>query len=285
MSNPSILLRLPGEIRNRVYRHALSSPHPLEILQTHDRSLILSAYKNEEPRPEFNEVSEEFNQLKYVNKQLHIETVNLELQYNNIGVRRRYLHDDPPALRFLTWASTLSLPAINWINGATIIFLDEYERRRSNGLPEDHHIPDSAKSIARLAAVCKALPDMVVKYYLPGLEFGFEDPGGSPVARYTSWEWSVLLETLYACYYVAALRYNDPTDQLGRTLRHFKDRITNTATEWRWDSGVELKDLQAPNLHYYPHEVQRRQEVIPVLDFFFGTDKSAVAIQWMDHGF
>jgi hypothetical protein len=288
MSDSSILLRLPAEIRNRVYSFALSSSSPLEIVQTYNRKLILSDKETGETSQEFNDARQmEFNKLKYVNKQLCSETAHLELQYNDIAVCRRFRYDDPPALRFLTWGSTLPVPEINWINGATITLSDDYGHGRwINQSPEEERIPDSGMSIARLTAACNAFPDMVVKYYLPQLNFGFQDiMGASPVSPLAFWDWSVLIATVDACYYVAALRnYNPANHQLARLTVLSGAQIAD-ALEWREDSGVSLEGPQAPNLRYLPHKVQRRGEVIPVLDTFLGTEESAVATRWMDEGF
>ena len=73
----SPLLRLPGELRNRIYEDALASD---EIIAFHEDVPKLSPYFTDRLRDRVND----FNQIKYVCHQLYWETAGTEVQNNNL---------------------------------------------------------------------------------------------------------------------------------------------------------------------------------------------------------
>jgi len=72
---PSPFLRLPGELRNEIYKLALHEDEGLYYVNTSLDKPILAMQKAS---------SEAYNQLKFVNRQLHSETAGLELRVNKI---------------------------------------------------------------------------------------------------------------------------------------------------------------------------------------------------------
>jgi hypothetical protein len=83
--NFSLLLNLPPEIRNMVCHYSL----------THDDALIYmsSGQSNSHPYLCIRGKNVEYNQIKFVNRQLHSETAGLELMHNKIefqGPERRF---------------------------------------------------------------------------------------------------------------------------------------------------------------------------------------------------
>lgn len=92
VGSASILLRLPGEIRNRIFEYTLTSSRPLHHRAPLERfSLDMPTVEQHPTLFEAKHVDNleltrcpEFNQLKFVNKQLYKETAGLELQFNRI---------------------------------------------------------------------------------------------------------------------------------------------------------------------------------------------------------
>lgn len=97
----SPFLRLPSEIRNRIYELALTAPRSLVAdMATSNRTRPVLYLPPNEDHPEIadhavspgtteracDDQSHSFNQLKLVNKQLYYETKGLELQYNDIRI-------------------------------------------------------------------------------------------------------------------------------------------------------------------------------------------------------
>ncbi|KAH7378245.1 hypothetical protein BKA66DRAFT_571675 [Pyrenochaeta sp. MPI-SDFR-AT-0127] len=118
----SPLLQLPSEIRNKIYEYALSSPMPLR-----PHPPLTTTYMYFAPtvpsRPTLIEGTHlkdykttqcpEFNQIRFVNRQLYLETAELEYQFNSILFSRQLLR----------WTPLIT---------ATIRPLSEYHRFRSS---------------------------------------------------------------------------------------------------------------------------------------------------------
>ncbi len=79
----SPLLRLPGEIRNRIYEYALTSPKKLYFSATDEALKLRPAMSL------WSGVSPEFNQLKYTCYQLYKETAGVEVQFNTVVFKSR----------------------------------------------------------------------------------------------------------------------------------------------------------------------------------------------------
>jgi hypothetical protein len=86
----SRLLLLPAEIRNKILEFALTSPSPLFHRQPKPRQTsrtasrhhrLIEAIHISSPTSHYHP---EFNMLKFVNKQLHAETIGIELQFNAV---------------------------------------------------------------------------------------------------------------------------------------------------------------------------------------------------------
>ncbi|KAF2115336.1 hypothetical protein BDV96DRAFT_646345 [Lophiotrema nucula] len=86
------LLRLPGELRNRIYQFALFSPDGIQVAKysprDHDKRALLDG-----------KTGVEFNQLKYVCRQLYDETVGLEVKYTEVIFR--FAEPDEQFCRFM----------------------------------------------------------------------------------------------------------------------------------------------------------------------------------------
>jgi len=158
--DPSFLLQLPGELRNRIYQFVLTEPNKI-IPHTGDSS----------------------NQLRLVCRQLHEETNWLELSCNNPIT---FIRDDAlqrgPAEQFLAFTKAVAPNALSWLK--TIILIDrapdlrdyksdpdaiEYLWSKLNG-PEEPlpFVPETASVLVELSNLCRAYPQVEVRYMLPG---------------------------------------------------------------------------------------------------------------------
>lgn len=89
MPTSANLFRLPGELRNKVYKHVLSSSAPLLLVMGNAGVPILTSQ-------DCNEFPREFNKLQYVNKQMYLETSSIEPRFNDIKVPRVEEEDETP---------------------------------------------------------------------------------------------------------------------------------------------------------------------------------------------
>ncbi|KAF2478366.1 uncharacterized protein BDR25DRAFT_365582 [Lindgomyces ingoldianus] len=112
-TNPFPLLRLPPELRNLIYQFALSEPGSLRY--HHDKHLVTRAklYASQN-------AADEFNQLKFVSRQMYMETAGLELRYNDLHFpfdQERSLHG---VHMFLSFRDICSPIHQSWIRSVTI---------------------------------------------------------------------------------------------------------------------------------------------------------------------
>jgi hypothetical protein len=86
-SSDSLLLKLPGELRNRICQYALTSPHELYMILDHDDK-IFGIFENPDGKihPEEFLSSKVFNQLKYTCHQLDKETAGTEVKCNDVRI-------------------------------------------------------------------------------------------------------------------------------------------------------------------------------------------------------
>ncbi|KAI4607599.1 hypothetical protein J4E83_009496 [Alternaria metachromatica] len=89
MSTESPLLKLPGELRNKIYELVLTSPSPLYLHSPEAPRQVVRHSENlgalGTPSPVKRYV--EFNMLKYVNRQLYSETAGLDFKYNSFKIK------------------------------------------------------------------------------------------------------------------------------------------------------------------------------------------------------
>ena len=172
MASSSLFLSmLPAEIRNTIYELALTAPEPLrcfdpvlwdEYNPTNKRHYL---YLRATPTDALDELAFEFdtveyNQLKYVSKEVYAETVGLELKYNEITLRASRKNGYASSYLLLNrWLSSIPVTKRSWIK--TINITIETMSRCVEGGPED------AYTLTYLTRLCNDNPSMRVKYYLP----------------------------------------------------------------------------------------------------------------------
>jgi hypothetical protein len=261
MASSSLFLSmLPAEIRNTIYELALTAPEPLrcfdpvlwdEYNPTNKRHYL---YLRATPTDALDELAFEFdtveyNQLKYVSKEVYAETVGLELKYNEITLRVSRKSEYATSFLLLNrWLSSIPVTKRSWIKTINIT-IETKGHRVGTGLEEDADI------IACLTGLCNDNPSMRVKYYLPMWRikvptFHNSDlPEGHPtltaptVSDFISYAVDIYLcirgegfEKLYP-----HVSTNPPPIQYAQHWR--RRRLTI----------VDLADLQAKNLTYFPN--------------------------------
>jgi hypothetical protein len=114
----SPLLRLPAELRNRIYEYALTAKGDLMYMfwGTDHKSIICdSAHDADSSRP-VSVGATEFNQLKYVCLKLYAETAALELRLNTLNIHGQYhLPVTRPAYGFSCFVQQLSPSKHAWL--------------------------------------------------------------------------------------------------------------------------------------------------------------------------
>lgn len=217
----------------------------------------------------------EYNQLKYVNRQLWAEKAGLELKFNDIAFDIN--PDHLPLSDLLTaWVSSISVAKRSWIKTITI--------RYGNMAPEQKDFSaDGPNAIARLTQVCDDVPSMRVKYHVPFWTFG----------SFQSWRNFCFFVTGESIEYAYRGGIFDRLP-LGTSA---SDNLKIFGDQWR-DSGcpkVQLAQLQARNLTYFPdvpadtpvpifkkdYTVAEGDEVLPEAEQWIGNKYFR---EWMEHG-
>jgi len=173
-------LRLPGELRIRIYALALSShsllhycgPHiqekPTANPSTHQNSKAVlyaptPAVKNHEEQNTFEQP--EFDQLQYVCKQLYRETHLLELRYNDITIARMAKAEPPTGETLFAWLATFGVERRYHLRKTR---LEDRPVSRTQDIDFKKIIPDTARTFADLATLCATHTDLTIHYFVPG---------------------------------------------------------------------------------------------------------------------
>jgi len=164
MSTPCPSLRLPGELRNRVYELVLTSSEPL-------RYSTKSADQVEKPVLGVEIISDrvavEVNQLKYVNKGFYAECAGLEIKSSDIYFGSYTNEDKPPGYQFMAWVDTMTPAKQLWLNNKTTITLQDPYSATKKPAFRLQSIPDTARTIAHLAEFYRTHPNIAMTYSLP----------------------------------------------------------------------------------------------------------------------
>ncbi|KAF2115335.1 hypothetical protein BDV96DRAFT_646344 [Lophiotrema nucula] len=250
------LLQLSGEVRNKIYEFSLSTDAVLYLLRVGNRYSVSETFYGE-----LTTSATEFNQLKYVCRQLHRETARLEARFNDVTI----LDADSVStcLYFFTSSSHRNLALLN-----TIVL--RYPEPREHVV----EIPCSAYHLALLTDLCRSNPKVQVKLKIP--TFGFSSKlRPNHIAR----------NFIYIGVYLDwALRGKDSFYLLeGSDSRHVEEYYKEDADDWR--GLVQMEAFQAPNLSFWPSEQQYVQGHFDDIDVEDKKEKwSASARKWIVEG-
>jgi hypothetical protein len=253
MSLNSHFLCLPGELRNRIYSLVLDAPIALLHREPQDGGrafLVDSKIVSHAP----NDRSTEFNQLKYVCKQLYNETADLELRLNDIIVCATS-HETRPADHLVKWLSSFPAAKLSWIRTITVTY--ELPTETNLLVPG---ITESASSLVALADLARPHPHLRTNFILPHWEYSAANASSAdPVIRFF----------LTGMYYAMAFRGVDLSTVLLSDLtepqRQWWIKATENADRWR--GGVELGDLHSAGLRFLPSRVEGLLDVAATSPF------------------
>jgi hypothetical protein len=159
----SPLLRLPAELRNRIYEYALTAKGDLMYMfwGTDHKSIICdSAHDADSSRP-VSVGATEFNQLKYVCLKLYAETAAIELKLNALNVHGQYdLPVTRPAYGFSCFVQQLSPSKHAWLAHVVL------ELTASNWPKNDlsRLLMEGPSSFIEIAKFCVKNPQIKVDY-------------------------------------------------------------------------------------------------------------------------
>lgn len=267
----SKVFRLPGELRNKVYKHVLSSPTPLLLVTGNKGLTVLSSQ-------EYDDTPREFNKLQYVNTQLLLETSGIEILFNDIKIARQHEEDQTPGVVFLDWVATLPRGQRVRLDGCTIILADEfYTQPENRDIGTGYgYLSESAKTIAGIVKFCKAHPVVKVDYKLPCLDLSTD------------------LDDLTSFFEMEFIAYNcilslitQNIDEYEWSFNDMRDLSLDWKIScWRRYSNVDINDLRAPNLRFKPSGAEDKESLATLLRELFGQDsaRSANILRWAEQG-
>lgn len=296
------LLNLPAELRNKIYKYTLTCDNGLHVrtlafpsqrlawrhilVASHDKALGVPY------------ASSEFNQLKYVHKQLYFETAYSELKYNDITATSRIMGDTPPGEQFLAWLRTVPPLFRHWMAGMSIVLAEDpdairaFSTTRIDLYPfmQPARIPDSSITMYNLAKFCNAHPTVLVKYCLPNLSFTRPT---TIALSHPPTHWipaDRMLKSAFDTAVLAAFCYSEIL--LGRGLNQYmKYRGVNfnldmIAATMKWRKKIWLEELQAPNLKYLPGDFENIELLRKHLERIYGVRSRAeeLVLEWARYG-
>jgi hypothetical protein len=181
-----VFLKLPGEIRNRIYEFALKEPTLYVAVPTNatinDKKLCTKARKCLGPRGKSGKRAKtsgawEANQLQYVNKQLRDETRGFGLKVNDLHFTTEDAAEPSPLQSCLQFLDQLTP---YWTRTLSNIVLKRHEPmryRRQVWASRDEHLRKyiDLENRDKLVDICRINPQMTIKWALPrwNLYFSF----------------------------------------------------------------------------------------------------------------
>lgn len=247
----SILLRLPGEIRNRVYKYALYSPSGLHCKRVYralwygERSTryTLSIEDNHGGRSNV-----DINQLKYANRQLHSETAGLELKINRIifSIEPGVSFDPHPIVQLQSFIEEMAWPKHSWLR--TLVLRPEIPDSLSRSAIDS--IPSFMEDIFRfdfyhLSNFWKRNEDVQIKYVISSWKPAFSRNVGN-----TSYEthFNPYAMMDYGVFLSNALLDKDMSFMVHN---HWGARILKEMA-FKWSKDVRTLRAKLPALKFFP---------------------------------
>jgi hypothetical protein len=268
-AQPSRLLQLPAELRNKIFELALTHTNWGDGLRLHvpSNNTKRFLYACSEQHESIHRAVE-VNQLKYVNKQLWKETAGLEVKYNSVIVCARQFRERP-TVTLLQWLSKICTTKLPWIKMVVIkyeVLADAYHsssrsisslfhflsgvhdsydgRGRDRSKPPT--FPDSARDLVQLVQFCRNNSTLTVHYKLPTWNIGCYSP--DTIHHAHGLDDAVNFTSAFRGH-EAAQRVRKIFTMDGAAL----PLIVKTQFDGEhWRRDIDLQDLQATNLRFLP---------------------------------
>jgi hypothetical protein len=157
----SPLLRLPPELRNRIYGYALTINKDLCYAYhgTGVTPLLCDAYPDSYLSTTF---GIEFNKLKYVCLQLYVETAAIELRFNTVNIRGRY--HEPERRPTLVASDFLERLSLSMRSRLIHVVLKLAHSELPRGFNNVSWLIEDPSSFVRIAKFCVQNPHVRVDY-------------------------------------------------------------------------------------------------------------------------
>ncbi|KAH4001728.1 hypothetical protein HBI13_059920 [Parastagonospora nodorum] len=248
LARPSHFLSLPAELRNKIYEFVLSATSDLLVKMVRGTSR-----RSKKPRlTDYDTPEQEFNQIKFVNRQLYAETAGMEVSFNRIrcGIQVG-VKSYRPIHRFRQFVKECAPGKWKWLRHIVLgppfspkdedVFGWMYNNR--------HHV-------IALINLCIANPHLTLHLHIPG----WPDYMSGPHNAYRLVFMGAVFERLF--------RDRDLTDMIPESKDRTLDEIDSSYIYPLLKGDVEqVKTLGplAPNLRFHPiafviDEEQFRQE-------------------------
>lgn len=237
------LVSLPPEIRNHIYEFALTPKRGalghVEVRTSAGTTSFLCETGHAEST-----LGSEFNQLKYVNRQLYSETATMELKYSgNLVFHDVYSPLRPSGAQAVRFLSSLPPKKCTWLRMITI----------KATVSANRFIRDSATTLSRLDQFCSQYSNLGVAYELPSWTF---DPteGQYAVSLYQGLFYSVLLRqenvnNSALSVFINPLMASPNGDLPDQNVPDGGSPLIRTAREWRDNETLSFK---SKNLRFFP---------------------------------
>jgi hypothetical protein len=242
------LLTLPAEIRNVINSYALSASGDLHLVLPTDQSStgpkIPDSSDEELVRRSIltlptvdSENLVDFNQLKYVCRQLYAETAGIELKFNDLSIRQKSDLEGTFGTRFQTLMRHVE-PRIHWLSGATIVLEGSRDARDFDDYESFH--PCTADVMNRTIVFCKSNPKVNVTIISRDL------------GTHCSPEICCVCFLAHGIFWTWALRGVDHSGDLPSEM-HYKYAEACDKIRRRWLGSIARDDILAPsNFRVHP---------------------------------
>ncbi|KAF2244824.1 hypothetical protein BU26DRAFT_568819 [Trematosphaeria pertusa] len=221
-------LGLPSELRNKVYKEALTA----------DSKLLywLQTWEDDNPRQILTLLrvdyslgcnNEPFNQLKYVNRQLYRETAGLELKFNTLS----FYHYKSSTAALFTFAATITPSKLAWL---TLVVV----RAAGNCVSMRGPAPESP-DISMIVYFCKQNPRVQLRYIFPRFKY----PNGLAPLEFMGTGVALCV----------ALKGDDTLHDVTPPDFAWPDDLIRMAKKWRANGGFGELFKGVTNFTVFPH--------------------------------
>lgn len=258
---------LPGEVRSQIYEYVLTSSSRLRYFDntgtSRPKPIFYESKGCFDSGGEFDESATqhgstlpisppEFNQLKYVNRQLYKETAGLELKYNELDFVAPVGSVEPCGRQLINFMTYLKPSMHAWLTTVTV------------GQPVDiaadssSFMSDSFETVKLLDQICHKYPHIKVRVILPGWRLcpdQDEKPLDNFIGRGLLFAWSLRGDSSLSI-------FHQPTQRLSMMNMHtLIGRGSNHSEHGRRDNPYQgiikwgvarMHRLTAPNLRFVP---------------------------------
>jgi hypothetical protein len=261
---------LSGEVRNQIYEYVLTSSSRIRYLDNtgtsrpkpifyEGKGCFDSGREFDESATQHNRTLHisppEFNQLKYVNRQLHEETAGLELKYNELDFVAPVGSMEPCGRQLINYMTCLKPSMHAWLTTVTV------GQPVDNTADSSSFMSDSYETVNLLDQICHKHSHIKVRVILPGWRLcpdQDENPLDNFIGRGLLFAWSLRGDS---CLSIFSSIFHEQTRRLSMMTMHTLIGRGNHSEHGRRDNPYQgiikwgvarMHRLTAPNLRFVP---------------------------------